>query len=233
MIRAERGIPGIAGVEGIGIEAERKLSVGVALAIVGVDPSRNGGNISSPLFWTIIEQRSNPLTEKVAGQISFPGETSKVGEGLEENILGAVAEEFSGDESKLGNLWYINGSSHMEGRVFISKRPADLVVLAYTGSLDDKNIPFALNEVTPNKWMTLEELLAQNPDRVRKFAREALVLEQQHGLIGQVVNAFMHDPLRRIPLSAFVPSTVSSMEQFYQTRRSRGDVVISNIPLSK
>lgn len=228
MIRAEREITKIARIEGI--ETERKPSVGVALVIVGIDPSRNGENMSSPLLWTIIEQKSNPQTEKVAGQISLPGETSKIGENLGENILGAVAEEFSGDDNKLKNLWYINARSHIEGRVLINRRPADLVVLAYTGSLEDPNIPFAANEVTPNKWMTLDELLRQHPDRIRKFARETMALEQEYGLIGQVINLFMHGALSRISLSEFMPRDFSSIKQFYQARRQRQDVAILSIP---
>lgn len=226
MVSKERRIEGISGID---VETERKPSIGVALVIVGIDPSRNGENITSPMLWTIVERKTNPATEKVAGQISFPGETSKIDEGLNQNLLGAVVEEFSGDDQKMNNLWYIRRKSHIEGKVLISRRPADLVVLAFTGSLETPNSPRATNEVNPNKWMTVEQLLKEHPDKVRKFTRQTAVLEQEEGLIRQVVNVFIQSPLSRIPLSAFLPKEFSLMDQFYQERKNKIDVAISSI----
>lgn len=222
-----------AGIFCSGVETERRLSVGVALVVVGIDPSRNEENITTPKLWTVIENRTNLQTEKVAGQISFPGETSKIGEDLQTNILGAVAEEFSGDVKQISNLWYVRGRSHMEGKVLLGGRPADLVVLAFTGSLEDPNIPLATNEVSPNKWMTVEELLKEHPDNVRKFARETAALEKEHRLIGQVINEFMRSSLTRISLLEFVPKDVSSMTQLYQNRSRRKDIDAYTIPLGR
>lgn len=217
-------------INGIGLETERKPSVGVALAIVGIDPSRNGENITSPMLWTVIEKKNNPKTEKIAGQISFPGETSKRRESLNVNILGAVVEEFSRDDQIANNLWFVPGKSHIENRILISGRPADLVVLPFTGSLKAENIPFAQDEVAPNKWMTVEDILYEDPDRVRKFTRELLALEQGQRLIGQVIDSFIRFPLSRVSLSRLLPDDCFSMTQFYMQRRERHDVSISNIP---
>lgn len=215
----------------IGIETERKSSIGVALIVIGIDPSRNGENVTSPKLWTIREKKTNLATEKIAGQISFPGETGKRGENLRQNIFGALAEEFSGDDQKIGNLWYIPGQSHIEGKVLISGKPADLVILTYTGSLDHQNVPLATNEVSPHDWMTIEELLSEHPDKIRKFAREIAVMDQSEKFIGRVVSEFNHHPLRRIPLSTLMPGNFLSMRQFHQEREGKKDIVISSLPL--
>lgn len=223
----------IAVINGIDVETERKPSIGVALVIVGIDPSRNGENITAPKLWTIIEKKTKPETEKIAGQISFPGETWKPPEDLNQNIFGAIAGEFSGDDQKINNLWYVEGKSYAEGVVLISGRPADLVVLAYTGLLDHPNIPLATNEVSPNRWMTIKELLNEHPEKVRRFAREFVALEQNQGLVRRVVDDFTHIPLNRVPLSRLLPNNFSSMAQFYQEREEKKDVAISNIPLKR
>lgn len=216
---------------GIRVETERKPSLGVALIVVGIDPSRNGENVTSPKLWTILEKKTNPATEKKAGQISFPGETGKTGENLRQNIFGALAEEFSGDDQKTDNLWYIPGYSHVEGKVLISGRPADLIILTFTGDLDSQNLPLAKDEVSPHRWMTIEEILNEHPDRIRKFAREIALIDQSERLVGKLVSEFSHNPLSRRPILAFAPDNFVSMRQFYQERKGRENIVVSSIPL--
>lgn len=216
---------------GMLVETERKPSVGVALVIVGIDPSRNGENVTSPKLWTILEKKTNPLTEKKAGQISFPGETGKTGENLRQNIFGALAEEFSGDDQKMGNLWYVPGHSHVEGKVLISGRPADLVILTFTGALNNQNFPLAKDEVSPYQWMTIEELLSEHPDKIREFAREIAVMDQSERLIGKLVSEFSHHPLNRVPILALAPDNFVSMRQFHQEREGKNNIVVSSIPL--
>lgn len=214
---------------GIGVETERRPSVGVALVIVGIDSSRNGENVASPKLWTIIERETNFAKEKIAGQISFPGETSKTEESLNQNIFGALAGEFSGDDQRINNLWYVPGYSHIEGKVLIGSRPADLVVLIYTGSLKDPNVPLAINEVSPYGWVTLQELLKEHPGKIRKFARQIVASESSERVIGRAVATFSHSPLSRIPLSSLVPSNFSSMIQFYRDRERKEDIRVSRI----
>lgn len=221
----------VLGPPGIGVETERKPSVGVALVIVGIDPSRNGENVTSPKLWTIREKKTNPATEKIVGQISFPGETGKTSENLRQNIFGALAEEFSGDDQKINNLWYVPGQSHIEGKVLISGKPADLVILTYTGSLDHQNVPLATNEVSPHGWMTIEELLSEHPDKIRKFAREIAIMDQSENFIGRVISEFSYHPLRRIPLSVLKPDNFLSMIQFHQERELKTDILVPSIPL--
>lgn len=216
---------------GVGVETERKSSVGVALVIVGIDPSRNGENVTSPKLWTILEKKTNLATEKKAGQISFPGETGKTTENLRQNIFGALVEEFSGDDQKIGNLWYVPEHSHVEGKVLISGRPADLVILIFTGDLNNQNLPLAKDEVRPYQWMTIGELLSEHPDRIRKFAREIAVMDQSEKFIGRAVSEFNHHPLNRVPLSALVPDNFLSMRQFHQERKGKKDIVIFSLPL--
>lgn len=216
---------------GIRVETERKPSVGVALVIVGIDPTRNGENITSPWLWTIIEKKSNPATEKKAGQISFPGETGKTAENLRQNIFGALAEEFNGDDQKTGNLWYVPGHSHIEGKVLISGRPADLIILTYTGTLNNQNFPLAKDEVSPHQWMTIEELLSEDPDKIRKFAREIAVMDQSERFIERLVSEFSHYPLNRVPILALAPDNFVSMSKFHQERKRKNNIVISSIPL--
>src|SRR6266540_3769447 len=90
-------IPDIAPIIPLSRETELRQSIGVALLIVGLDPKKNGDNLTDPLLWTITELQAKAQTEKRAGEISIPAETKKRGEGRMENILGALAE-FS-DES--------------------------------------------------------------------------------------------------------------------------------------
>lgn len=221
----------IAGINGIDIETEIKPSVGVALVIVGIDASRNGENITSPSLWTIIEKNTKPETEKFAGQISFPGETKKTNESLNDTIVGAVAGEFSGDDRKINNLWYIEGHSFIKGKVLISGRPAHLVVLAYTDPFDIPNVPLAVNEVTPHGWMTIEELLNEREEKVRKFARETASLERSERFIGRVVSQFSHFPLSRVPFAALLPDGFSSMREFYQKRERKKDISVYGVPI--
>ncbi|MEK7517227.1 MAG: hypothetical protein AAB583_01660 [Patescibacteria group bacterium] len=231
MVRLEREIAG--GIKDTNVESERKPSVGVALVIVGIDPSRNGENITSPMFWTVIEKKTNPVTEKVAGQISFPGETWRPPEDIGQNIFGAVVEEFSGDVKQINNLWYVRGRSFMPREVSIGGRPADLITLFFTGSIDSPNAPRATHEVNPNRWMTREDILKVYPtNKVRKFTRETLESGQQRDLIGQTVDFFMQAPLSRVSVLSLLPRNLS-IDQFCQEREKRRDVDFLSIPAIK
>lgn len=206
-------------------EIERH-SIGVALVIVGIDPSRNGENSSDPKIWTLLEKKSKAETEKTAGQISFPGETKKSGEKLNSNIIGALAEFSRNDFVIKNNLFFVPQSYH-EGVVAIRNNPVDLVVLFYNGGLDRSFKPVDQEDVAAHRWMTVKEineLMKENPEKVRKFARDIVSMESSEKKIEKVIDEYIHSPLKRLPISILLPQTFSSMEQFHNERERMIDV---------
>lgn len=216
----------------VAVETDRKVSIGVALVIVGIDPSRNGENAEDPKVWTVIEKKSKSETEKIVGQISFPGETRKNGESLSQNIIGALLEVTDNTHLVGNNLFYLPDSSHIEGGVSIKSNPIDLVVLIYNGSLEIPLVPVDDGDVKPNRWMTIDEInqvLRQDQDTVRKFSRDILNLETSENRISRVVKDYLHFPWKRVPFSKLLPSTFSTMKQFHEDREKLSDVVAPNL----
>lgn len=214
-------------------EIETRRSEGVALVIVGIDPSRNGENLTSLKFWTNIEKKSKPETNRVKGQISFPGETRKIGgETLNSNMFGALAEFSDNDFLIQNNLFFVSGFSLMEGRVVVNNKPFDLIVLICERSLDSPINPVDEEEVAPNGWMTVDEILKEEEGKVRTFTREIARAEVSERLIGKVVAAYYSLPFKRIPLSSLLPPGFSSGRQFYEERNKKPDV-INTEPISK
>src|SRR3990167_39274 len=85
-----------AGIRGKYFEIE-KPSFGVALVIVGIDPSRNGENATQPMLWTVKEKKDKPSTGRIKGQIYLPGESGKEGKKISDTIAGGLVGEFSDD----------------------------------------------------------------------------------------------------------------------------------------
>lgn len=215
----------------VDIEDERRSnSIGVALVIVGIDPSKNGENATDPTIWTVIEKKTKPQTEKVAGQISFPGETRKIGEKLTPNIVGALSE-FSRDNFDIShNLFFMRKSSYVPEKVSIRGNFVDLMVLMCVGSQTNFE-PVDQDDVMPHKWMTINEIrevIALQPEKVRKFARDIVRLETSDQLIARAVDDYFHDPIKRVPASVLLPRTFSSIEQFHVAREMVSDIVVFN-----
>lgn len=220
----------VLGINGIGVETEKRPSLGVALVIVGIDPSRNGENETRPNLWTVIEKKSKPETSKIAGQISLPGETRKINsERIEDNIIGATAEFTNNIHIIRYNLFCMPESSIVKGRIFVNRNPFDMAILIHEGYLDKDIEPEDKDEVLPNGWMTIEEIRRKDPTRdpriVRDFVHQIADIEESHGLIKKAVFDFFHFPARRIPLRAFLSNEISSMKEFFQKREEVRDVI--------
>lgn len=205
------------------IEGEKKPSIGTILAIVGIDSNRNGENASDPLLWTTIEKKAKPITDRIKGQISFPADTRKVGEDILRNAIGSLAE-FSDDGSLMKKTLSLMPSSFTERTVSVKGNPVDLVVVVFDESLTRPIIPFDLDEVSPNGWMSLEKLKKEDPSHLRSFVREIISMEKKEdGPINRVIRDYFEFQQARIPLSNILPSGFS-MVDFYAQREKLPDV---------
>lgn len=201
---------------------EKRSSFGVALVIVGIDPRRNGENETHPKIWTIEEQKSKDGTERVKGQISFPAETKKDGEGLFSNMLGALSEFVDASGKMTDNLFLIQGLSFMEEKINVRGHPADIAVLIYEGDLDRPIKPVDDGEITPNGWMTIEELGRKPSENIRSFSRDILSMEKQGGFIDRIVKEYFGNPMKRLPLRAMLPEDFS-IREFHDQREKFPD----------
>lgn len=205
---------------------ENPLSNGVALGIVGIDPSRNGENATQPKLWTIREKKDKLVTGKIAGQISLPGETRKIaGEPIGSNVGGALAEFTDNSFDIINNLFLMPGASQIQGKLFINKNPFDIMVLMYEGSLDRPIEPVDKDEVSPNGWMTMEEIQKMDQSMVRGFVWDIVALEKAEGLISRAVSEYFHNPMNRLPVSRILPHNFFSIVEFYRNREVRTDVI--------
>lgn len=211
---------------GIGVETERKPSVGIALVIVGIDPSRNGENAAQPRVWTIKEKKDKPSTGKIAGQISLPGETRKTaGESIGSNVGGALAEFTDNDFIIRNNLFLMPGSSQIQGKLFVNRNPFVIVILMHEGSFDRSIEPVDRDEVSANGWMTIEEIRKVDQRMVRGFVWDIVSLDKSEGLISKAISDYSHNPTKRVPVSRILPQDFSSIERFYKQREMLQDVI--------
>ena len=210
---------------GIGVETERKPSVGVALVIVGIDPSRNGENATQPRLWTIREKQDKPLTNKIAGQISLPGETRKIDEPIGSNVGGALAEFTDNSFIIINNLFLIPESFQIQGKLFINKNPFDIAILMYEGHLDHHIEPVDRDEVSANGWMTMEKIQEIGQPRVREFVWDIVSLEKSEGFISKAVFNYSRYPIKRVPVSRILPQDFFSIDKFYKQREMLQDIV--------
>lgn len=205
---------------------EKRSSFGVALVIVGIDPRRNGENETQPKIWTIIEQKSKDGTERVKGQISFPAETKKNREEWLSNMLGALSEFVDASGKMMDNLFLIQGSSFMEEKINVRGNPADIAVLIYEGDLNKPINPVDDGEITPNGWMTIEELRRKPSENIRSSSLDILNMEEQEGFIGKIVAEYFHNPIKRIPLRSMLPKGFSIKEFLTQREKSPDFLVV-------
>lgn len=205
---------------------ESALSKGVALVIAGIDPSRNGENATQPKLWTIKEKKDKPSTGKIAGQISFPGETRKIaGEPIGSNIGGALAEFTDNSFIIINNLFLIPESSQIQGKLFVNKNPFDIFILMHEGPLDHPIEPIDKDEVSANGWMTMEEMQEIGQSMIRGFVWDIVSLEKSEGLISKAVYDYSHNPMKRVPVSRILPQDFFSIEKFYKQREMLRDVI--------
>ena len=203
---------------------ERPNSLGVALLIVGLDPSRNGENESDPLIWTIIELNNKGETEKSAGQISIPSETRKNGESTEDNVLGALAE-FCDDtlfsEYVKGHVVKMDGKWHRERGIFVGAGPADVAVLIFDGALDFPLKSSCPDEVSPHGWMKKSELVVS--PNLRDALRQALELDDKENLIRDTLESYQKNPENR---KLVFPESLNSIQKFNNNREFGLDVEV-------
>ena len=205
------------------IEIERKQSIGTILAIVGIDPSKNGENTSNPRLWTTIEEKPKSATDRIKGQISFPADTRKVGENKIRNAIGCLAE-FSDDDRLIREGMFLMPSSFIERTVQVKGNLVDIVVVVFDGFLANPIVPFDKNEVSPNGWMSREDLKKEDPSRLRSFVREIIKMEETDGPINKVVTEYFQSQHARIPLSIILPPSFS-IASFHNQRERLPDVV--------
>jgi len=198
-----------------------KSSVGVAVLIVGYDPSRNGENETDPFLWTTIEKTSKIETDKIAGQISLPAETRKNGENLENNVFGALGE-FCDDNAftyvknhivKPSSIWYIKKGITVLGN------PVDVAVLIYDGALDFPLSPAHLDEINPNGWMKKSDLRKEL--KLRSVFTQALELDDKEGLTRKALESY-----RSSPRALIFPDGFDSIQKFNNSREFGIDVKV-------
>jgi hypothetical protein len=207
------------------VELEKRPSIGTILAIVVIDPSKNGENANNPMFWTILEKKPKSATERLIGQISFPADTRKIGEDARSNMLGSLPE-FSESNELIRRLIFMP-SSHIEGKISVKNSPVDLEVLLVDGFPDSPIVPLDADEVSANGWMSmrdLEKMQEENPSSLRSFVGQIVDLEKSEKIVHKVVEEYFLHPEKRVPLSAILPHDTSLVE-FYNHREELSDVV--------
>ncbi|OGH24339.1 MAG: hypothetical protein A3B47_01065 [Candidatus Levybacteria bacterium RIFCSPLOWO2_01_FULL_39_24] len=203
------------------IESEKRPSAGIAMVIIGIDPNKNGENINSPVLWTNIEKKPKLETDRLAGQISFPSDTRKIGEDKLSNMLGTLPE-FSGNDGLIRSLSFTS-SSYINEAIKIKENHYDLMIVFLNGFLATPIIPLDGNEVSANGWMRLEELRKlqkENPSMLRSFVEQIIGGE----LIGKAVDDYFRFPKERIPFSTILPRNFS-IANFYKVREKLPDVI--------
>lgn len=199
-------------------------SIGTVIPVIGIDPRRNGENMTDPLMWMITELKSKPETEKVAGMLSAPAETRKEGEDTISNIIGALVDEFSNDPTHFQHLYLVDGLSIITQRLTVARGQLDGAILIYRGPLDAQFQPTDEEDVKPYGWIPFSDLQRIDPGRLRTFVLQIIQAEKSDGIISRVVDAYLHDPLKLVPLSAFLPPDFT-VEGFRAQREMIEDVV--------
>lgn len=218
----------IAGIDRIGTELERTSSAGLAFTMICMDPSRNGENATQPKIWTNIEKKNKPATGRIAGQISFPGESRKIGKSMKDTIAGGLFGEFSGDTVLIDNIFF-TPSWYAPNKIQVEGKPFDLAVLIFRGSLNQTVNPLDINEVAPNGWMTVEEIQRKDPQRdpriVRPFVHQVIALEILEGHITKAILEYEKTHFKQI--SVVLPEgSAKNPKQFLENREKLRDIVI-------
>lgn len=207
-------------------ELERRPSVGVLALIVGLDPKRNGDNVSDPLIWAITELQGKTATEKRPGQTSVPAETRTIGENRRSNVLGVVGE-FTDDKTLPVVAEHLHEveSSYKEGRIVIGLGDVvDMAVFVYDGPIDIPFQPTCREEVSPIGWVKRGSL--RESDGLRSVLRQALDLDQREGFVRQALEDFYANRGRRL----VIPPQLFSIEDFIARREASPDVPIAYLP---
>lgn len=214
----------VLGPVGIGVETEIKPSVGVALVIVGIDPSRNGENITQPKLWTNTEKKSKLATGRIVGQISFPGESRKDGKSMRDTLAGGIVGEFSGNKHLIDNNLFITPSWFAANKVQVEGNPFDLAIVVFRGDLNQEINPLDINEVAPHGWMTIAEIRKKDPQKdpriVRGFVHQVIDLPEKS--IARVVLECEKGLF--VPVSTILPE-FQSPKQFFEDREKVRDII--------
>lgn len=187
-------------------EIEVQRSAGVVLLILRANP-KDG----TPQIWTIKERHTKPETDKLAGQLSVPAETRKIGEEIEQTTLAALSE-YSGDSGEIDHL-YIAG--YIPGSVDVRESKADIAIMIYENENEGElRSPLDPDEVEPYGWISPNFLRTLN-GQVRPLAHSAISIVSNETM-RQLLQSHK-DPSNRIPLRGFVGPEFSIVD-FNNTR---------------
>ncbi len=194
----------IRGFNSLGVEKEKIQSVGVGLIIVGMDLDKNGLNAVNPLIYFNQELKSNPATEKVAGQYSIPLERRTIEEMQQNNRLRAMAE-FTDDRNLdyfRQHLYTVPESFH-GGKGSLKGNPVDLTIIIFDGNLEIEFSPFS-DDVRPVGWVSLEDY--RKLKNVRPLADQLVNAAEREKLLYKAVVSWEYFPERR---QFFIPNGYS------------------------
>lgn len=170
--------------------------------------------------WMIEEKITKSATCKRAGELSFPAETRKVGEGPQENLLGSLAEVFDDTHSKQfgENLhlgYYYQNAFHLGNNPNI---PVDVALFIYDGDLIVPT-PVVTDEVGPFGWIPIDQV-EKLP--LRSVALQVLNFVKKDDKLDQVEQTYhMHKTIRRQLRQEYF-----SIAAFHTLREEKPDVQV-------
>lgn len=198
-------------------ESDRRTSIGVVLVVVAASESSNEG----PLVWTVLEQQGKEETDKIAGQISLPAETRKVGEQEVGTVLGALGELTDSDEV-IRHLYVDPKAFYAKEPVLVKGKPVDVAFIIYDGPLGESMQPVDPSETTPNGWMSTGEIKRLNGE-LRPAARDSIDFAAANGILDSLVRTPRDD---LIPLSSLVQPDFS-IRTFLEQRETQQDISLT------
>lgn len=206
---------------------EETPTVNIGILLIVVSLKTNGSARPIPFLWTTVENKSKPETEKVAGQVSVPSETRKVGEEQEETLLAALAE-FTDDEAVIADLRVPPGSPYFHNGISVGGNPVDVAVVFYAGSANTVINPVDPDEVSVNGWRSLEQLVGEDPDKIRSTFRKVIELDSQTGFLRSTIESYQ--ALGGAPISSLIPATSDkgfSIRDFHARREEKPDILVT------
>lgn len=195
-------------------EVDRRTSIGVVLVIVAASESSNEG----PLVWTVLEQQGKEETDKIAGQISLPAETRKVGEGEVGTLLAALGEMTDSDDT-LGHFFVDPDAFYAQAPILVKGKPADVAFLVYDGPLGENMQSVDVSETVANGWMHTQEIQRLNGE-LRPAARDSIEFVVTKGVLDSLAGRQREN---LIPLSILLEPGFS-IKSFIEQRETKPDI---------
>ena len=185
-------------------EVETRRNIGVGLLIVNTDRK----------IYTIQELTESENTERKPGQTAITTEKSKIGELLRSNVLGALGEFCSdGDIPILREHLFMVGSPRITP-VDLDNKPLSCSLVTLVCDVDIQPTPVHGEEVGPNGWMNLKDILAL--DNLRLLSRQILNWVEKEDLVGKGIQDYKNRAGKVAILAGF--NDVNSFNKFVQQR---------------